>query len=327
MPRSKRFTRDKNPPTVHLTDDDHAVIMYAARRRLITNQQLHSLFPNRSNQKLTRRVRDLFDVGLLDRPPAQVRLFRPGEGSNAIAVAVSDKGVAKAEQFFKVEIPGSGWSRRNQRIRAQSIEHILDTTQFMVSFETSVRKRSHIIMRDGFDVILASDEQRRKQSKPLSFTVPVKWHGRQSRRGIEPDELVSLTYSNKPAGKNIANFVVEIDRETETIEPGEKIQKDARFFRRSSILLKNVIYANAFREKSCQCFGFGTFRVLMVTTTPSHMARMQILEEKYLAPRPFGITPGFILYTNQQTIVDHGGDLLDIPWQTRTKKTVYLDGQ
>ncbi len=288
MPRSKRFSRDKElTPNIHLTHDDHAIMLSAIRRRLITNTQLHALFSSRSSQKLTRRVRALFKVGLLDKPQVQVRLFKPGAGSNSHAVAITDNGVRAVEDYYKLQIPGSRWSRRNLLLRPQSVEHILETTGFMIAVETAVQKRNSITMRDGFDVVMASDQQIQKKSKPLSFTVPVKWNGRTLRRGIEPDELLCLTYADRPEGKNTANFVVEIDRGTETIEPGEAILKTEAFYRRSSILLKYVIYANAFHNQSCKCFGFGAFRMLMVTSTPSRMAEMQKLEEKYLAGRPY----------------------------------------
>ena len=129
-----------------------------------------------------------------------------------------------------------------------------------------------------------------------------------------------MTLHNKPEGKKVANFMVEIDRAKETVEPREEIQGNDAFWRSSSILKKFVIYASAFKEPTCQPFGFKAFRVLMVTTSLRHMKTMQDYEEKYLGSDELYRSPGFTLYTNEEHIADNAGGVLGMTSQRRDGK-------
>jgi len=326
--RRKQFVRKtgSDVPNVELTNDDHEILLHTFRRRLIAKKQIYSLFPHRSQQKLSRRCTALFDVGLVDKPTSQVSLFRPGAGSSSHALAITKSGVNVVNERYKLDIPYSNWSRRNERLRPQSIEHMLGTTDFMVRCEISARQHEHITYGDALDILLTRNDRRYDRPKPMSFDTPVEWLGKRSQRGIEPDELVQLRYADQPDGKSIANFAIEIDRDTETVEPSAEIQQTDSFFRGSSILKKYVIYANAWSRRAMRDpFGFETFRVLFVTTTPGHMKRFQELAQKYLGPmkRPL---PGFVLFSNQHVVAEHADNVLSAPWETEDGKTVYIDG-
>ena len=72
--RRPRFSRIARA-VPHLTADDLAVIGHVGHFRFLSSVQLLRLFPNRSHQKLLRRLAALFHAGLLDRPNVQINYF------------------------------------------------------------------------------------------------------------------------------------------------------------------------------------------------------------------------------------------------------------
>lgn len=204
----------------------------------------------------------------------------------------------------------------------------------MLARQSAERHSDQLSAELSLEILEGLDVEPTRKSKPLSYQVPdVSWQRQRSTRGIEPDELLRLTYPRLPVGKNVAPFLVEIDRGKETIDPVKSILKDD-FWRQSSILKKNIIYINDFLSQrrsgrlTCGHFGFKTFRPLYVTTTPAHMAEMQACEFKYFGDRdfPLYIRPGFILYTNWEAIERHENDVLAMPWEDRLGRLSYIDG-
>lgn len=328
--RSKRFEieDDEVIPTFQLVEDDYAIMLYALRHRLITSKQLQRYFPHRSRDRIVRRLRTLMKNGLLDKPKRQAGIRVEGGGTLPHAVAVSDKGARLLAKHYKLDILGSNRSRDNQKLTPTSIQETLDTTDFSVLMHQSAAARSNVTLHDSFDILLEAPEKQRRKAKPKSFPVRIQWNGKNSIRGIEPDEIHHIHYSDRLEDqRSNAFFFVEIDRDTETVEPGESILKDERFFRQSYVLLKYIIYGSAFRAKKPLPFGFTTFRVLFITTTPTHMRRLQEVERRWLGSPLFKIPPGFVLFSNQDAVAAHADDLLLMPWEDGNGMVWFIDGR
>jgi len=179
----------------------------------------------------------------------------------------------------------------------------------------SVKKHDHSDASSSFDLLQGM--QAMGKSKPRSLVVPVTWRGRQSARGIESGELLQLSYAKRRDEQATSLILPELDNETETVEPGREVWESARFWRSSSILRKNVIYAQAFRNPDYKVFGFSAFRVLYLTLTEGHMEKMIQCERDFLADQ---VRPGFFLYANSEMVFEHKDDILAMPWLTRTGK-------
>jgi hypothetical protein len=54
---------------------------------------------------------------------------------------------------------------------------------------------------------------------------------------------------------------------------------------------------------------------------------MQEIERKWLKAKPFGLRPGFVLFTNQEPIAEHADDLLAMPWEDGDGRKRYIDGR
>ena len=71
MPKRSRFKRAK-PSNIELTDRDVSIIRALEHHRFLTTDHLMVLTDTVSRQGITRRLRELFDAGYVDRPKAQI---------------------------------------------------------------------------------------------------------------------------------------------------------------------------------------------------------------------------------------------------------------
>ena len=320
----KRFERQTGI-SFQPTEDDFEILLWVYRRRLLHTNQIRALFPHRSRQKLGRRVTKLSNVGWLDKLEQKKKLNPIGGGSIADIFALANDGARALAEYYEVNIPPSRWTQRNKELQPHRIPHILKTSDFVVNAEQSARRYvDRFRVAHSSEILSKLKRPRPNKSKPLSFNVPITWRGRKSIRAIEPDELLQLKLLDQPAGRDTTRFMVEIDQDKETVEPSEEVQKNDGFWRSSSILKKYVIYANAFKAENCRPYGFNLFRVLMVTTTPTHMKTMQKCESNYLGGGALKLSPGFVLYTNWDDIAGNDGDVLAMPWQDRNGRERFL---
>lgn len=312
MQRRRRYERTKERPSISLTDDDDAILLHVYRHRLIDANQLRQLFPNRSAQKLGRRLTDLYDAGYIERPQLQrERPRRPGGGSWPEVYALDRLG---AERVRSAERPVSvkGWKQKNERIRGASIAHTVNTTQFMVDVECATREEGHVGFIHGEDI--PRRDRKAVGSLPTSaqaITADIAWNGLRGREGTAPDRVLGLHYPQNPEGKQFAYFFLEIDQGTEVIEPlGRKLRSSA-FFRDTSLLRKFVVYASAYQQKSYQRqFEMRSFRVLTVTTNRGRAERMQETVMRHFTESELRVPPGLFLFTDWET------------WQERAQASV-----
>lgn len=301
-------------------DDDFAILYWVLKRRLLTSHQIRALFPHRSSQTLGRRLRTLLLSDWIDKPEHQSRLW--AKGSMPHIIAPSKEGCRQLSAHRGIEIPDRDWKNQNAKMREHKMRELLMVSEFMVDVECSARLHEQITYRDAYELLSVLDLPR--SPKPKAVVVPeVKWQGYTSKRGIEPDELLSIIYHNREDAPS-ALFVVEIDNETETIVPSKTVRESASFWRSSSILKKNVIYASAFKNKKYRLFTRNVFRVLYVTNTPGHMKEMIKCERDFFSTGDLAVRPGLFLYANQELIAEHKADILAMSWIDRDGRVFQL---
>jgi len=75
------------------------------------------------------------------------------------------------------------------------------------------------------------------------------------------------------------------------------------------------VYQRAFRQKvHTKLFGIPAFQVLTVTTKPGRVEQMQQAWRNHLAKGVHAINPAFFLFTDWETIEQHEGDILSMPF-------------
>ncbi|WP_436644543.1 replication-relaxation family protein [Microbaculum sp. FT89] len=323
---SPRFKRPKARPNVQLTEDDLAILWQVYRHRVIDAESIRSLFPNRSEQQLTRRLRALYDAQFLDRPRQQNSTRRQVAGSSPMVYALDREGARLLRDEHGAIVGSDRWAQKNRELRGHNIEHALETTRFMVGLEQAVRRRPALELIH-FDEILHGAPRQRTSARRQDTTIRTRmdWHGYGEEEGTAPDQIFGLRYLDKPDGQNRRFLFLEIDRGTETILPGERKLKSRSFFRDTSVMRKFVVYAQAFRNEAHKdTFGIPVFQVLTVTTNPARVIEMQRAFEQHLAVRPYVVKPGLFLFTDFETIARHDGDLLSVPYVNGGGKEVLI---
>jgi hypothetical protein len=325
-----RFRRDGSPPSFQLTEDDAAILWHVWRHRLIDSAIIFKLFPHRSEQVLRDRLKLLFRGRYLGRPGRQIARYEPGGGTKPMVYGLDREGARVLRDRFGAAVGVDHWGQKNREVKKTHIDHTLATTRFMVAHELACRRRGDVRLLP-FDELLATlaPERTKRAAIPDRWRVPIAWNGHRGEEGTRPDRIFGLEYAHQPVGKNRSFFYVEIDEGTETIEPGERQQRSAAFFRQSSVLRKFIIYAfSRMHRLHERHFDFAsTPRILTVTTTPARAAAMQETYERHLLPQPLAVPPGMFLFTDKDTLAAHDGDVLAMPWRNGVGKEVWIDGR
>ncbi len=117
-----RFKRSGDPPPLRLTPDDEAILQLVFRHRFLRADDLYRLFPERSPDRLSRRLMQLYRAGFLDRPIAQVDRFRAG-GSQSLVYGLDNAGARYLKETRNVPISVANWQARNRSYVRESLEH------------------------------------------------------------------------------------------------------------------------------------------------------------------------------------------------------------
>src|SRR5437868_748745 len=103
-----RFVRADETPPIELTPDDLDILRIVFRHRFVRAEDLYRLFPERSADKISRRLVRLFRTGYLDRPIAQIDRFRPG-GSQSLVYGLASKGARHLADALGVPVGSGDW--------------------------------------------------------------------------------------------------------------------------------------------------------------------------------------------------------------------------
>ena len=142
--RKPRFERVDIPPFV-VTDRDAEIIRIVARHRFIRSTHIVALisamFPGASEQKILRRLEQLFHGQYLSRPRAQLDPYRAGAGSRPLVYTVGNKGAELLESKFGLRRSAVDWTAKARTATRGQIEHALSTTDCLVALELACRRR------------------------------------------------------------------------------------------------------------------------------------------------------------------------------------------
>src|SRR6266699_2407999 len=119
-----RFRREGEAPPVELTDDDVAILRHVFRHRFVRADDLYRLFPERSPDRLSRRLTLLYRNHYIDRPIAQIDRFRAG-GSQALVYGLDTAGARYLKAKFGASIGATDWKARNRTYKRENLDHTL----------------------------------------------------------------------------------------------------------------------------------------------------------------------------------------------------------
>ncbi len=313
----QKYVRQDNPANIALTDDDDLILLETYRHDLLDSAMIYSLLHHRAPDRLRRRLNGLFQQQYLQRLGQLEQEFKPGGGSYPIAVTLGKEGVKRMRQKYKLPLKYNRYRDRDKKLSVTGVKHKLEQARVLLQLRASADRREHI-------EFLYPDEYYKRYAPhilelpalPSKVAARVNWHGHSEIEGTRDDGKAILIYHDRPEGKNKRCIFLERDQETETVTPSERKQKTMSFWRDSSWLRKAVVYGFAHNKKVFQSdFGFPKAHVLTVTKSKQHVQTMQEAYRKYVGPRPVSTKAWVFMFTDDETIAAHDGDILSVPFE------------
>lgn len=305
----------KVPPRVALTADDKQLLLEVYRHDIIDAKTVYGLLPHRTADKLGRRLNTLRKARYLERLQQIEQVHVPGGGSLPKVYTLGPVGASFVQEAYGLPPRTKRVRERASRLSVSYLLHSLEQARFMVLMRQSA------VRHPGVEFLYPEEIYRRYAPKildrptlPYSVRARVNWYGYREVQGTNPDGLFMLVFPAQPENQQRRSIFVEIDRGTETINPSERQSRSVKFWERSSLLRKFVVYSYAFaRGVHTTEFGLPTFQVLTVTTNPDRVHELQAMYQSRLAVPPHDVNPNRFLFTDWQTLSDHGDDLVSAP--------------
>lgn len=313
-------------PNVALTEDDHKILLEVYRHDVIDAKTIYRLLSHRSEDKVRRRLNVLRKARYLERLSQIEQIHVKGGGSLPMAYTIGNHGMRFIQDEHGFPPKKKRLRERASRLSVSYVMHSLEQSRFLVLMRQSVEKRNdvHFLYPEDFYELFAKDILKRP-TLPYSLRAKVNWHGYREEQGTNPDGMFVLYFPMQPLDKQRRCLFVEIDRSSETINPSDRKLKSIKFWEKSSLLRKFVVYAYAFRrEVHKQEFGLPTFQVLTVTTNPKRVKEMQAMYRERLAIPPHDVNPNRFLFIDWKSLNAHGNDLITAPIENAVGETKSL---
>lgn len=296
------------------------------RHQLLDAATIRQLLPERSPDRLGKRLRQLVDAGYLVRPLQQRKLRRLEGGSWPLAYTLGNRAARHIKDRFSLPVRTDRWASSGERLSPLHIEHTLEQGRLLVQLQTSVRRHAPRLDFEYPDQILTRlrPDLLKGTRLPYRFTTRVDWHGWREVEGLIPDGWCAIRYLDAPKNKRSRYLFIELDRGTETIEPSARRLQSRKFWQGNSVLRKLVIYSQGFKNEShTKIFGIPTFQVLFVTTTAVRVKTMIAAYQAHLAQT---VSPVRFLFTDQEALAANDGDVLAAPVKDASGSPMALAG-
>lgn len=269
-----RFRREGEPSRVEITDDDVVILKLIYRHRFVRAEDLYRLFPERTPDRLSRRLTLLFRAEYLERPIAQIDRYQKG-GSKTLVYGLGSAGAKYLKEALKTPVGSTDWRSRNRTYTRENLDHTLAVARFLIDLELACRRRGDVSVIPFEEIVAAAPDGTRRSSSATSWTVPIQWGGSTANVQIAPDAIFGLRKQRPDGAQARAYFFLEIDRGTMTILPSEKVQESDAFLYRATLLRKFVTYLESWKQKlHREHFGIGAPRTLFVTSNAKRKASM-----------------------------------------------------
>jgi DNA-binding PadR family transcriptional regulator len=277
--RLPRFRRAQGAPELHLTHRDIAEILPVIHMlRLATSEQISALATG-SKQQILRRLRKLFDAGLLDRITPRIEY---GAGSKPMVYAITNKGLQTLQKEGLIQtIPETDYSYKNQQIGELFIDHRLLISQFQTV--VTLACRNHPELR-----LLGWREGRAIQDS-IEVSLP---------QGFERIPVAADGFFSLGLRERRAHFFLEADRGTMQIKN----------------FTQKLIGFQAWRKagRHAERFEIKSFRVLTVTSSIERRRNLIADARKWDDVKEDGRR--FLFTTEDQLQLDAPGKIFEKIW-------------
>lgn len=277
-----RFRRAGTLPHVELTDDDIDILKRVFRHRFIRADDIYRLYPERSADKLSRRLTRLYRSQFLDRPIAQIDRFRGG-GSQPLVYGLDTAGARYLAETYGTSVGSGDWKTRNRRYTRDNLDHTLAITSYLVDLELACRTRAEAELITWDEILAAAPETTRRLAQPGRWSVQLSLGHQAAEVQVVPDAVFGLRIH--PAGGEARRTFafLEMDRGTMTVAPARAVRESEAFLYRATILRKLLAYAESHRAASPrEHLGIPIARVLFLTHSLARARTMQQAAERFV---------------------------------------------
>ena len=188
---SPRFRRAGTPAPIRLTEDDISIMRHVHRHRFVRADDIYRLFPERSPDKLSRRLTWLYRHQFLDRPIAQIDRFKSG-GSQSLTYGIDAAGARFLREHDGAAIRHTDWKARNREYTRENLEHTLAVSRFMIDLELACLGRDDVALVPFERILVDAPEVTRQLAQPGRWPVILPWHGNSATVHIAPDAIFGL---------------------------------------------------------------------------------------------------------------------------------------
>jgi hypothetical protein len=266
-------------------------------------EHIYRLFPERSSDRISRRLTLLFRNEFLDRPMAQIDRFRDG-GSRPLVYGLGNAGARFLKEQLGTSIGATDWRSRNKTYTRESLEHTLAVSRFLIDLELACRLRDNVSLISFEEILTRAPAVTRRLGNPARWSINVQWHGTRSTILIAPDAIFGLRMGSEAGETRTAYYFLEIDRGTMTILPSERVRESDAFPYRATILRKLYAYADSHRQGlHKEHLGIASARVLTLTTSASRVSAMRHTAETLIV-QPMKLPAALFLFGEQLAKAD-----------------------
>ena len=303
-PSRRRLFQRQEMERRELTPREHKLLEHVARHRLIASGDL-ALLDGGSPQNVLRLLRELFDMGLVERPAFQVNNWAVA-GPRPMIYGMTNKGV-RLLHGRREEVDHS---ERNRRAGSVFVHHTAEIAAFFARLEVGCRNREDVNLLMQADILAEAPEPTRLLREPTRIKGQEDGSSARLPSTLIPDGMFALEFADDTA----AHFFLELDRGTMPV-----VRKGMD---RTSFARKLQVYLDAWRAGVFEAqFGVRHVRVLTVTPSPERVKTM-IAAVKALTK---GNGSGLFLFIDRGTLIKHGP--LDVEWTDGTGKATKLTAE
>jgi Replication-relaxation len=289
---------------------DLAIGLWLAKRRFLDADQICRLVENEaggSHARTKMRLTKMFRNALLVKPKGQKEYWEEcGRRDH-----VYGNSTLMGRKLQKKDLVPKGrldWTQRNKAAKRDFVEHTVETSELMVTFETSARRYKGMRVKEADGLLLELPERTQTIERPWFFEGVPQGLSAKARKRVYPDGVLSAR-QEAGAKRTELFFVAEVDCTSMPVVRGEKLERilkaalldqreaqgkaaqsaakvkvDAARYKllqhnltsdQSSFLQKFAVYFWAFKNGwHKQHFGWPNVRVLVTTRSASHRDRM-----------------------------------------------------
>jgi len=316
-PRYRRLPKTKRKP-FSLRERDILIARYVHKYRFLNSHHLRALIPG-NDKKITERLAQLYDQGILAKPPQKhglTALYKP----DVYELGRAGETLLRLRGFLNSS--RQRWIAKNREGANRSVAHTLMIADLMVSIEISCRAHGRIALIEPSEIVAQAPQATRALDNPYVIPARPRYVHPDSNQvhnehvGVVPDKVFGLR--NLDAG-TVQYFFFEADTGSVSLTDHNA--------KRHTVLRRLAAYMQiASSGRNSEHFGVPEFVVLFLTNSGERVGRMCAMVEHLTdgagSPRfLFRSHPRLYHATRTPVPLDH---YLRLPWKRSGRSNTSL---